>query len=113
LSAQVDILARRYVSGFGQQQGGLVMHFENKNKKDIAVSYYQAVPWFMKLYFHTLKIVQNGAQIDPKNCKLPESPLNFNIISRYDTPILYGNNYNMIAILLLLSNPNFKIRFGI
>jgi phosphatidylinositol glycan class T len=67
LSAQVDILARRYVSGFGQQQGGLVMHFENKNKKDIAVSYYQAVPWFMKLYFHTLKIVQNGAQIDPKN----------------------------------------------
>ncbi len=69
LNAQVDILARRYVSGFGQQQGGLVMHFENKNKKDIAVSYYQAVPWFMKLYFHTLKITQNGAQIDPNNCK--------------------------------------------
>ena len=44
------------------------MHFENKNKKDIAVSYYQAVPWFMKLYFHTLKIVQNGAEIEPKNC---------------------------------------------
>lgn len=45
------------------------MLFDNKYTKDLAVSYYQVIPWFMKLYYHTLKIKQNGLPIDQEKCK--------------------------------------------
>ena len=45
------------VSGYGQQKGGVVTLIRNNHpKKAVTVSVFEVVPWFLRLYFHTLKM---------------------------------------------------------
>lgn len=51
------IYAERYFTGYGQERGGLRITIHNRNKlSPMPVIYYDSVPWFLKLYLHTLKV---------------------------------------------------------
>ncbi|KAI9333895.1 GPI transamidase component PIG-T [Pilaira anomala] len=54
---QPMIYAERYFTGHGQERGGLRITIHNRNKfSSMPVIYYDSVPWYLKLYLHTLKV---------------------------------------------------------
>ncbi|KAG0188163.1 hypothetical protein DFQ28_005309 [Apophysomyces sp. BC1034] len=51
------IYAHRYFTGYGQERGGLRMTLHNRNQNaSVPVIYFDSIPWFLKLYLHTLKV---------------------------------------------------------
>ncbi|KAI9478748.1 MAG: GPI transamidase component PIG-T [Benjaminiella poitrasii] len=51
------INAERYFTGYGQERGGLKMTIYNRNKFNaMPVVYYDSIPWYLKLYLHTLQV---------------------------------------------------------
>lgn len=58
------ITAQRYETGYGQLEGGLVLHIQNNDvSSPITIRYYDAIPWYFKIYFYTLRIQMNGQDI--------------------------------------------------
>ncbi|XP_013389668.1 GPI transamidase component PIG-T [Lingula anatina] len=58
--------AHRFITGFGQENGGIVtMLFNTDPKENLTVIYMEMVPWFIKMYFHTLKVEIDGMQENP------------------------------------------------
>ncbi|KAI8994674.1 GPI transamidase component PIG-T [Pilobolus umbonatus] len=54
------VYAERYFTGYGQERGGLTITIHNRNKlSPMPVIYYDSIPWYLKLYLHTLKIEGN------------------------------------------------------
>ena len=54
---QPMIYAERYFTGYGQERGGLKITIHNRNKiSAMPVIYYDSIPWYLKLYLHTLKV---------------------------------------------------------
>ncbi|GAA5799969.1 hypothetical protein HPULCUR_005390 [Helicostylum pulchrum] len=54
---QPMIYAERYFTGYGQERGGLKITIRNRNKSSaMPVIYYDSIPWYLKLYLHTLKV---------------------------------------------------------
>lgn len=58
------ITAHRYQTGYGQFEGGLRLSITNNADHRIAIRYYDAIPWYFRIYFHTMKIALNGVQLD-------------------------------------------------
>ncbi|RCI03171.1 hypothetical protein CU098_009538 [Rhizopus stolonifer] len=51
------VYAERYFTGYGQERGGLKMTIHNEHKTEsISVIYYDSIPWYLKVYIHTLQI---------------------------------------------------------
>lgn len=62
------ITAQRYVSGVGQQNGGIRCSIENNSPDTpVTVSYLEMIPWFLRLYFHTIRLTSNGKDVTVKN----------------------------------------------
>lgn len=59
------LCANRFISGYGQQKGGIVTKLYNRHWKTLSVVILENIPWFVPVYLHTLKIVSNGVQITP------------------------------------------------
>ncbi|KAI8886113.1 Gpi16 subunit, GPI transamidase component, partial [Backusella circina FSU 941] len=56
------IYADRYFTGHGQERGGLKITIHNRNKDSASpVIYYDSVPWYLKVYLHTLKVDVYGS----------------------------------------------------
>ncbi|SAL98582.1 hypothetical protein [Absidia glauca] len=54
------VTAHRYFTGYGQEHGGLRITLHNDHPTDPQpVTYYDSIPWFLKLYLHTLKVQIN------------------------------------------------------
>ncbi|KAI9276299.1 GPI transamidase component PIG-T [Sporodiniella umbellata] len=50
------VYAQRYLTGYGQERGGLKITIHNRHKTEpMPVIYYDSIPWYLKLYMHTLK----------------------------------------------------------
>ncbi|KAF0552024.1 Gpi16 subunit, GPI transamidase component [Gigaspora margarita] len=63
---QPRIFAHRFFTGYGQERGGIKVNIFNKSPNiSIPIIYYDVIPWYLKLYLHTLKVQING-----KNTKL-------------------------------------------
>lgn len=60
------VAAHRYFTGYGQERGGLRITFHNRDRNyPMPVTYYDSIPWFLKLYLHTLKVeVLNNQSTD-------------------------------------------------
>jgi GPI-anchor transamidase subunit T len=51
------ISAHRFVSGYGQQNGGIRCLIENSHPTaSITVSYLEMLPWYLRVYFHTIRV---------------------------------------------------------
>lgn len=57
------IHATRYVSGHGNEKGGIVTKIFNEDPhQSLKVVYLDILPWFLRIYLHTLKIQVNDHQ---------------------------------------------------
>ncbi|KAI9745144.1 MAG: Subunit of the glycosylphosphatidylinositol transamidase complex-like protein [Claussenomyces sp. TS43310] len=56
------LYADRSFTGYGQEHGGVQAILRNPSQTDaVNIVYMESLPWFMKLYLHTLKAKINGA----------------------------------------------------
>jgi len=56
----------RFITGFGQEYGGLVTRIYNDHKSSIIATVIENIPWFLPIYYHTLKVTSNGVRVIPK-----------------------------------------------
>lgn len=59
------VYAHRYITGYGLENGGITCYLYNKLPQKVKVIYLESLPWFMRVYFNTVKIVSNGVVIKP------------------------------------------------
>ncbi|SMN22724.1 similar to Saccharomyces cerevisiae YHR188C GPI16 Transmembrane protein subunit of the glycosylphosphatidylinositol transamidase complex that adds GPIs to newly synthesized proteins [Maudiozyma saulgeensis] len=52
----VPIYVSRSLTGYGQDHGGLRTVFSNPTLEPVRLSYYESLPWFMRIYLSTLKM---------------------------------------------------------
>lgn len=57
--------ANQYISGYGQERGGIVTKVFNNHWTSLNIVLLQNIPWYVPVYLHTLKIIANGKQIEP------------------------------------------------
>ncbi|KAI9314340.1 GPI transamidase component PIG-T [Dichotomocladium elegans] len=55
-ASQSVISAHRYFTGYGQEQGGLQVTIQNPHPHPVPAVYYDSIPWFLKIYLHTLHV---------------------------------------------------------
>ena len=49
--------ATRFQTGFGQEKGGIVCLIYNHHpKKQLPIVYMDVVPWFLRMFYHTLTV---------------------------------------------------------
>ncbi|RKF83820.1 GPI transamidase component GPI16 [Golovinomyces cichoracearum] len=59
------LFSERSFTGYGQERGGVQSILTNPSLTDsIEIVYFETLPWFMKLYLHTLKAKTNGLDMD-------------------------------------------------
>lgn len=62
----------RYQTGFGQERGGLAVDIYNNMDHPVEIVYLETIPWILKLYLHTLKVVQDSLEITNDGKKVKE-----------------------------------------
>ncbi|KAI1004224.1 hypothetical protein K3495_g3986 [Podosphaera aphanis] len=59
------LYAERSFTGYGQECGGVQAILKNPSPSEpVEIVYFETLPWFMKLFLHTLKAKSNGFDID-------------------------------------------------
>lgn len=56
----------RFITGFGQEYGGLVTRIYNEHNAPVTATVIENIPWFLPIYYHTLKVTSNGVRVTPK-----------------------------------------------
>jgi phosphatidylinositol glycan class T len=57
------LYAERSFTGYGQEHGGVQTFLKNPSTTEsVEIVYMESLPWFMKLYLHTLKVKINGKE---------------------------------------------------
>ncbi|KAJ8920991.1 hypothetical protein NQ315_015787 [Exocentrus adspersus] len=57
--------ANQYLTGYGQERGGIVTKIFNNHWGNLDVVLLQNIPWYVPVYLHTLKVVTNGVENNP------------------------------------------------
>lgn len=55
----------RYIKEYGKEFGGIITEIRNNHREPITVVYFENIPWFVPLYYHTLKISSATKTIVP------------------------------------------------
>lgn len=66
---------QRYLTGYGQDYGSIVCEITNTETESIQIVYTDYIPWFLRLYLHTLKIESEGASVKPAKVSYLDTPL--------------------------------------
>ena len=70
------LYAQRYVSGYGLQSGELSTLLYNTHPyRAFPVLLLDTVPWYLRLYVHTLTITSKGKENKPSERRVPSQPL--------------------------------------
>lgn len=59
------ISASRYITGYGVHQGGITSRISNNAHKPKTVVVLDVIPWYLRIYLHTMKITSNGEDLKP------------------------------------------------
>lgn len=59
------LYGHQYLSGYGNEKGGLVLKITNNHWSDLDVVVLQNIPWYLQLYLHTLKITVRNNELKP------------------------------------------------
>ncbi|GAM25826.1 hypothetical protein SAMD00019534_090010, partial [Acytostelium subglobosum LB1] len=54
------ITAHSHLTGYGQERGGIAIQIYNNHNLPINITYFQAIPWYLRVYFHTFKFNINN-----------------------------------------------------
>merc|ERR1712228_69337 len=99
----------RYLIEYNQISGQFVIVIRNQHQtQSIRFSYFDALPHFLKLYFHTMMMQIDGKQIDPF-----EDLEYFNLsFSEYKSNVVRIRNENPITMEWIISlKPNSELKF--
>lgn len=55
----------RFIKEYGKEFGGIITKIHNNHREPITVVYFENIPWFVPLYYHTLKITTASKTIVP------------------------------------------------
>jgi phosphatidylinositol glycan class T len=87
--------AHRYITGSGQEWGGLEVQLHSRYHQPLQVVYMDMIPWFLRLYTHTMKIVVTG-----ENDTLQEVPNS--ILHQHYVPAKDREKSHMMELLVHL-----------
>ena len=59
------IYATRYFKGHGNEKGGIVTKIFNNGQKPLKVVFLDIIPWYLRVYLHTLKVTNGKAEVNP------------------------------------------------
>jgi len=59
------VLISRHVVGTGQEKGGIVTTIRNSCSSSLNAVYLDLIPWYLRVYLHTLRIETNGKVVRP------------------------------------------------
>ena len=59
------IYATRYFKGHGNEKGGIITKIFNEGQKPLKVVFLDIIPWYLRVYLHTLKIKNGKDDIKP------------------------------------------------
>jgi len=59
----------RHLTGLGQERGGIRATLRNTLKEEVTVVYLDIIPWYLRIYMHTLTITSNGRALEPKKMR--------------------------------------------
>ncbi|KAI8079832.1 phosphatidylinositol glycan anchor biosynthesis, class T precursor [Halteromyces radiatus] len=89
------VTAHRYFTGYGQEHGGLRITVHNDHPEEhVPVTYFDSIPWFLRLYLHSLKI-----QINQQGKKMDEADI---IQDMFYQPGIDRSRPNVLECQLLL-----------
>ncbi len=62
-----EVLATRYLAGYGQEKGEVVTKIENRSDREVGIVYLETLPWYLRVYFHTLsvRVEDSGEELEP------------------------------------------------
>lgn len=63
------ITLSRYLTGLGRERGGLRTSIKNMGSEPMTIVYLDLVPWYLRMYLHTLEIVSDGRNVIAKQMK--------------------------------------------
>jgi len=58
-----QLIAQRYFTGHGHEFGGIAVHLRNNGNRSLDITYFEMIPWYLRLYFHTLHLEVNGTEV--------------------------------------------------
>ncbi|CAI5745820.1 unnamed protein product [Peronospora destructor] len=63
--AQQDVVSvHRFATGYGQLRGGIAVQLKNNHPScDMHVTYYDVIPWYLRIYFHTFQATAGGNEL--------------------------------------------------
>ncbi|XP_040575973.1 GPI transamidase component PIG-T [Lepeophtheirus salmonis] len=60
------VISTRFLSGYGQEKGGIVTKVTNSLSKELPIVYLDVIPWYLRIFIHTLSITtEEGAKVEP------------------------------------------------
>ena len=57
----------RHLTGLGRERGGVRATLRNNGREDINIVYMDIIPWYLRVYLHTLTITSNGETLTPSH----------------------------------------------
>ncbi|XP_056020312.1 GPI transamidase component PIG-T-like [Ostrea edulis] len=93
------VYANRFVTGYGLERGGVTCMIYNSMATNTTVIFLETVPWFLRVYFSSLKVENNGKKIEPYK---------INFIPAKDR----ANPYQMEIVFRLFANSVTKITYS-
>lgn len=65
LNSPPALHANQYITGYGQERGGIVTKIYNNHWSTLDVVVLQNIPWYVPIYLHTLKVEVGGVKVEP------------------------------------------------
>ena len=59
------LYANRFIKGYGLSEGGITCHIYNNLDKPVQIVYLDIIPWYLRMYLHTLEITANNVTVKP------------------------------------------------
>ncbi|KAI9913244.1 hypothetical protein PsorP6_005762 [Peronosclerospora sorghi] len=63
-NSQQDVVSvHRFVTGYGQVRGGIVVQLKNNHPScKMRVTYHDVIPWYLRVSFHTFRVTASGGK---------------------------------------------------
>eukprot|EP01080_Neovahlkampfia_damariscottae_P010335 gene10335-2749_t len=106
LKSASPITVKRYQTGYGLFEGGLVTKIQNNLNQSIEIFMYDAIPWYFRIYFHKLQF-----QLNSKPLKKQEIKLNVQQGKIKSNPYVYQFIFNLPPLSILEWNLEFDKLF--
>eukprot|EP01126_Amoeba_proteus_P027584 TRINITY_DN2737_c0_g2_i1.p1 TRINITY_DN2737_c0_g2~~TRINITY_DN2737_c0_g2_i1.p1 ORF type:complete len:453 (-),score=66.37 TRINITY_DN2737_c0_g2_i1:166-1524(-) len=62
-SGRAPVFMNRYLTGYGRDSSGVVIHIINSLNRGVHFIFLQSIPWYLRVYYHTLRVSLNQTLI--------------------------------------------------